>query len=428
MKMSETVIRVESLGKQYRIGRPREAYGTLRDALASAMQDSLKLLREGGRTDGPRYIWALQDVSFDVQQGEVFGVIGRNGAGKSTLLKILSKVTYPTSGRAEVWGRVGSLLEVGTGFHPELTGRENIFLNGAVLGMKRLEIQRKFDEIVNFAEIEPFLDTPVKRYSSGMYMRLAFAVSAHLDPEILIVDEVLAVGDIQFQKKCLGKMQDVAKSDGRTVLFVSHNMDAIRRLCSRCLLLEGGKPILIDETERVIAHYLMHNSHPSIAQPDRWIDLSSAERSGTGDVRFKAARFSSHDRKLSGQPYSTGGLEFLLELESNSARSLRSVAVNINDSYGNRLVNADLILLDHILSLKKGPNLIRLQIEHLYLNPGVYRVGLWLADPLHSLVDSASYDSIEHAFDLQVVNPGSRGNGLNENAFVSCDFYFTELQ
>jgi len=242
-------IKVENLSKKYVIGAAQERQDTLRDWLVAAGRS----LRRRPTTENE--FWALRDVSFEVQRGEVVGVIGRNGAGKSTLLKILSRITEPTSGRAYINGRVGSLLEVGTGFHPELTGRENIFLNGAILGMRRTEIARKFDEIVAFAEIEKFLDTPVKRYSSGMYVRLAFAVAAHLEPEILLVDEVLAVGDAAFQKKCLGKMGDVAK-EGRTVLFVSHNMAAVSQLCKRSVWLEAGCLQDVGTSSEIVRKYL----------------------------------------------------------------------------------------------------------------------------------------------------------------------------
>jgi len=252
--MTDLAIRVENLGKQYKIGTQIDRYRTLRDSLVDAVKRPVRMLRgEGGNSY--ETIWALDDVSFDVRKGEVLGVIGRNGAGKSTLLKILSRVTEPSQGYAEIHGRVGSLLEVGTGFHPELTGRENISLNGAILGMKREEIERKFDEIVDFSGIEKFIDTPVKRYSSGMYLRLAFAVAAHMEPEILVVDEVLAVGDAEFQRKCLGKMSDVA-SQGRTVLFVSHNMSAILRLTQESLLLEKGKLVLRAPSPQAVDYYL----------------------------------------------------------------------------------------------------------------------------------------------------------------------------
>src|SRR5712691_3252284 len=227
--VTDFAIRVEGLGKRYRIGE-RERYRALRDTIADAIKAPLRRLRSGRPSLVDNTIWALRDVSLEVAPGEVFGVIGHNGAGKSTLLKILSRITAPSEGRAELRGRVGSLLEVGTGFHPELTGRENVYLNGAILGMRRSEVRRKFDDIVAFAEVEQFLDTPVKRYSSGMAVRLAFAVAAHLEPEILIVDEVLAVGDAAFQRKCLGKMESVGR-EGRTVLFVSHNMAAVTHLC-----------------------------------------------------------------------------------------------------------------------------------------------------------------------------------------------------
>jgi lipopolysaccharide transport system ATP-binding protein len=253
------VIQIDNISKMYRLGRGQRArYRTLREAVTAAAAAPWRRLRRfSGRLPGndPTTIWALQDVSFEVQQGEVVGLVGRNGAGKSTLLKILSRITEPTSGDAFLRGRVASHLEVGTGFHPELTGRENVYLNGAILGMTRAEVARKFDEIVAFAEVERFLDTPVKHYSSGMYVRLAFAVAAHLEPEILIIDEVLAVGDIEFQAKCFGKMGSVARS-GRTVLFVSHNLHAVENLCSRAVLLSRGRVEAVGPTAEVLAAYI----------------------------------------------------------------------------------------------------------------------------------------------------------------------------
>lgn len=246
------IIKVEGLGKQYRVGSRLQQFATLRDSISAAVRKPLAALRPNGHSET---FWALRDVDFEVAPGEVIGVIGRNGAGKSTLLKILSRITEPTTGRVELYGRVASLLEVGTGFHPELTGRENVFLNGAVLGMRKAEIDDKFDEIVAFAEIEKFIDTPVKHYSSGMYVRLAFAVAAHLEPEILIIDEVLAVGDAQFQKRCLGKMNEVARS-GRTVLFVSHNLRAVAQLCGHCIWIDGGHVMSRGLTNEVVVDYL----------------------------------------------------------------------------------------------------------------------------------------------------------------------------
>ncbi|PIE34648.1 ABC transporter ATP-binding protein, partial [candidate division KSB3 bacterium] len=257
--MGHIAISVEHLGKCYRIGQADKRPENLREAVRSFLASPFYYLRSRFREPSPdEILWALKDVSFEVKHGEVLGIIGRNGAGKSTLLKILSRITEPTEGVAKVYGRIGSLLEVGTGFHPELTGRENIYLNGTILGMKRAEIDAQFDEIVDFSGIEKFLDTPVKRYSSGMYVRLAFAVAAHLNPEILLVDEVLAVGDAEFQKKCLGKMEDVAK-EGQTVLFISHNMVAVQKLCERSLWLQDGTLLKQGESHYVVSEYLDHS-------------------------------------------------------------------------------------------------------------------------------------------------------------------------
>ncbi|WP_019502756.1 ABC transporter ATP-binding protein [Pseudanabaena sp. PCC 6802] len=290
--MSDTVIRVENLGKKYIIGHQQQGgYKTLRDAIASSAKSLVKRFRSSDDKPKNQYeeFWALKDVSFEVKQGEVVGIIGRNGAGKSTLLKILSRITEPTTGEVRIKGRVASLLEVGTGFHPELTGRENIFLNGAILGMSKSEIKKKFDAIVDFAEVEKFLDTPVKHYSSGMYVRLAFAVAAHLEPEILIVDEVLAVGDAQFQKKCLGKIGDIATKESRSILFVSHNLVALKSLCNRSLLLESGHLIDDAETDKVVSHYLGLGASMLSAE-NVWNDLNIAP--GNDKVRLHRAAVS----------------------------------------------------------------------------------------------------------------------------------------
>jgi lipopolysaccharide transport system ATP-binding protein len=296
--MSDTAIRVDSIGKQYRIGKEQPRYKTLRDTLSSIAVAPFKrfaAMLSGEQAKPAEYnsmIWALKDISFDVKQGERVGIIGRNGAGKSTLLKILSRITEPSTGMADISGRVSALLEVGTGFHAELTGRENIYLNGAILGMKRAEINHKFDEIVAFSEIQKFIDTPVKHYSSGMYLRLAFAVAAHLEPEILIVDEVLAVGDASFQKKCLGKMEDVSRH-GRTILFVSHNLSAMTRLCKRAILLEEGKIIMDGPAPQVVAKYLSSG----IAAAGEWNDRKTAP--GNEIVRMRAVRVCSQDGRIS---------------------------------------------------------------------------------------------------------------------------------
>jgi lipopolysaccharide transport system ATP-binding protein len=278
------IITVENLGKQYRLTRGGSAYATLREDLVAALGAPLRRLRGKGDEGAEDTIWALRHVNMEVHPGERLGIIGRNGAGKSTLLKVLSRITEPTEGWADLYGRVGSLLEVGTGFHGELTGRENIYLNGAILGMKRAQIARSFDEIVAFAEVERFLDVPVKRYSSGMYMRLAFAVAAHLHPEILIVDEVLAVGDASFRKKCLGKMSDVARG-GRTVLFVSHNMSAVQSLCSRVIWLEEGREVDDGPPARVVKNYL--RTGVTTMNQRVWDDPATAP--GNDKVRLRCA-------------------------------------------------------------------------------------------------------------------------------------------
>ena len=280
--MSESIISVENLSKCYKIGRQASKGDGLRHVLEQAVRAPFSWLRPEARAKRAKTeeFWAVKDLSLEIKRGEMMGIIGRNGAGKSTFLKLLSRITEPTTGSIRLRGRVASLLEVGTGFHPELTGRENIYLNGAILGMSRLEIKRKFDEIVAFAEIDKFLDTPVKRYSSGMYVRLAFAVAAHLEPEILIVDEVLAVGDAEFQKKCLGKMEDVSTKDGRTVILVSHQMPAIQNLCTRCILMDRGRLIQQGGTDEIVNAYMAKGASLALGGLDHRDD-----RVGKGDVR-----------------------------------------------------------------------------------------------------------------------------------------------
>ena len=286
------IVRATNLGKQYSIGTRDAAYGTLRESLVQAMRAPFQRLRGGNGKRQVDTIWALRNANFDVAPGEVVGIIGHNGAGKSTLLKVLSRITEPTTGRAELFGRVASLLEVGTGFHPELTGRENIYLNGAILGMKKTEIVDKFELIVEFSELARFLDTPVKRYSSGMYMRLAFAVASHLEPEILVVDEILAVGDAQFQKKCLGKMSDMA-TEGRTVLFVSHNMVAIQSLCKRALWLDRGEIVEDGTAGTVVSNYLNHSFGHGASLEETWPDVNTAP--GNESVRLHRISVAAED-------------------------------------------------------------------------------------------------------------------------------------
>ncbi len=330
--MSDTVIDVENVGKKYILTHQHQnQHPTLKDAVADRLRAVLRSIRSPDRARASSVreeFWALKDVSLRVQRGERLGIIGRNGAGKSTLLKILSRITEPTSGRVRIKGRVASLLEVGTGFHPELTGRENIYLNGAVLGMQRAEIRQKFDEIVAFAEIEKFLDTPVKRYSSGMYVRLAFAVAAHLEPEILIVDEVLSVGDVAFQRKCLGKMEDVATQRGRTVLFVSHSLSAIQSLCDRAIWLDAGR-IMEDGDVHIVTQRYHQTAVPMINVP---LELNT-NRSGDGSVRITAVAVESLDDDKVIRP--TSKLKITLHYRSRSPLRYPQFSITIYDHVNN---------------------------------------------------------------------------------------------
>jgi ABC-type polysaccharide/polyol phosphate transport system ATPase subunit len=363
-------------------------------------------------------IWALRDVSFALDEGEVLGVIGRNGAGKSTLLKILSRITEPTSGWAEIHGRVGSLLEVGTGFHPDLTGRQNVYLNGTILGMDRREIARRFDEIVEFAGVGEFIDTPVKHYSSGMQVRLAFAVAAHFEPEVMIVDEVLAVGDAEFQRKCLSKMDDVARG-GRTVLFVSHNMNAIQRLCTRCILIEQGHIAADGPTADVTARYLSDSLAQAAASgPMTWISLSNVEHWGTGQASFVSLRYGSDNSTVGYHAYPAGPLRFTLEILSDRPRRVGSVAVALYDEHGTVLVNADSIELGVSADLRAGSNFFALDIEALHLKPGTYVIGLWLAEATHQPV----YDHVRAACPLEVVDLQPAALGSHTIGVVSTRF------
>ena len=393
--MSDTAIHVESLGKRYRIGARQQKYRTFRGSVTSALTKPVRsvrsLVHRNGHAKDANTLWALRNVSFNINAGEVVGVIGGNGAGKSTLLKILSRITDPTEGMADIHGRVGSLLEVGTGFHPELTGRENTALNGAILGMGRREIESKFDEIVAFAEIEKFIDTPVKHYSSGMYLRLAFAVAAHLDPEILLVDEVLAVGDANFQKKCLGKMGEVARG-GRTVLFVSHNMGAISQLCSQGLLLGGGELIYQGEVGGAIDRYLRTGNQGNLASV---IDTSqSSNRSGTGEGRIVRVELVDEKGRNTasfgiGQPF---GIVLQLELDREMPRLV--AGVEIKSPSGVPLVNlrSDSHGID-FGPYRAGTNVeLTIKIPGLPFYPGVYSLEPWFAEKRGRRVDQISED------------------------------------
>jgi lipopolysaccharide transport system ATP-binding protein len=399
--MSTPAIRAEGLGKRYRLGQ-REKYVALRDVLAKTLQAPLGWLRgsRNGR-DGSAELWALRDVHLEVRHGEVVGMIGPNGAGKTTLLKILSRITRPTTGRAEVYGRVGSLLEVGTGFHPELTGRENIYLNGAILGMGRHEITRKFDEMVAFAEVERFLDTPVKHYSTGMYVRLAFAVAAHLEPEILLVDEVLAVGDIAFQKKCLGKMGEVARQ-GRTVLFVSHNMAAVLNLCSRGILLEGGRVAGDGPASEVVEQYLRGLKANAVQ------DLRELrERRGRGQVRFTRVHFENGGGNATGQGVSGQPLVFVLDYAARNDLPLNNcrVAVVISDRLGQVMFNCTSELTNREPVNLPPSGSVRCEVPRLPLSQGQYHVAAFLE------VNREIEDWIDVAAALDVVDGDFYGTG-----------------
>jgi len=397
--MSETVITVNQLCKSYWLkhqvqtgGKKGQQYERLSEVLANALSAPFRRRKPEEASVSREEFWALKDVSFEIKRGEVVGIIGRNGAGKSTLLKILSRITEPTSGRVEIEGRVASLLEVGTGFHPELTGRENIFLNGAILGMTRVEIRRRFDEIVAFAEVEKFLDTPVKRYSSGMYVRLAFAVAAHLEPEILIVDEVLAVGDVQFQRKCLGKMQEISRSGGRTVLFVSHNLNSILRLTTRAIWLEKGH-LQTDAAPAVAIAAYQENLHDTL----QVINLSNRKRHShlLRNLEITAVKFAG----LAGQPWLYDfGEELVFHCRVRIKRPLANFVFGyaIFDSSGVEIASTRLPL-KLLAGGAPGEYLVALNVPGLRLAPGTYALNLGL----HS--DLGDEDFVEAAARFDVV-------------------------
>lgn len=376
--MSDIAIRVENLGKRYRIGAQQARYQTLRDSLVSG----LKRLRPGTPRPAASNLWALKDVSFEVRPGEVIGVIGRNGAGKSTLLKVLSHITRPTTGRVEIHGRVGSLLEVGTGFHPELTGRDNIYLNGAVLGMKRAEIDRKFEEIVAFAEVEKMLDTAVKHYSSGMYMRLAFSVAAHLEPEILLVDEVLAVGDAAFQKKCLGKMGEVAKG-GRTVLFVSHSMPSIELLCNRVILLDQGQKIKDGETNEVVRYYINSASPKNAGK----VDLRLGKRPTVSvEPVIEEVWLENHAGEVISSIGTGDNLTICFRINAPRPISNPDFGFGIEDEHGKRIVSANNMVMadaDRPESIQSG--VVRCKFSSLPLQIGQYFISISVVENMHFL-------------------------------------------
>ena len=399
--MSNIAIKVENLSKRYRIGLKEEINDTFFATLSSWVKFPLsnfrrlqKLSNFNESNDSEDIIWALKDISFELNQGEVLGIIGKNGAGKSTLLKILCRITEPSSGKASINGRVASLLEVGTGFHPELTGRENVFLNGAILGMTKTEIERKFDEIVDFSGVEKFIDTPVKRYSSGMRVRLAFAVAAQLEPEILLIDEVLAVGDIAFQKKCLGKMESVSKS-GRTVFFVSHNMAAVSSICSKAILLEQGRLVELGDTDQIIAQYMKNNSEISKIPLHQRKD-----RGGNGNLKFSAISI----LNLNGDylEHVVSGQDVIISLTYHLRASCTgnvTFGVNFEGFLGQQMFQCRSNLVGKTYKDLPNDGEIKCRVPKLPLPPGEYRLLVWAKDGRDFL------DVIEGAMTLSV-HPG----------------------
>lgn len=386
--MSTIAIRADGLSKKYRISAGNQVYDTLRDLLTDGFRN---LLGRNGVRGGPNTIWALRDVSFEIPKGQIVGIIGRNGAGKSTLLKILSRIVEPTEGRAEIHGRVGSLIEVGTGFHPELTGGENIYLNGAILGMKKREIDRKFDEIVAFAEIDRFIDTPVKRYSSGMHVRLAFAVAAHLEPEILLVDEVLAVGDVAFQRKSLGKMSSVAQ-EGRTVLFVSHNMSAIQNLCTRGILIRQGQLVFDGTAEQVVTEYLQE-----LAQPAESPFGGNPDRKGDGSFRFTASRVLDENGRESGYLVAGRPASFEFTYEDRIEARRADVRFTLFNHFGTAVANFSMDLMGYIPEGLRPRGKFVCRVPNLPLPLGEYRGGIaaYVGGRLTDLVPNAVLFRVE---------------------------------
>jgi lipopolysaccharide transport system ATP-binding protein len=387
----EAIIKVEGLSKQYLLNKSSAPKS---DTLFGNVISSMKNIKNIASKKEMIDFWALQNVSFEINQGDRVGIIGRNGAGKSTLLKVLSRITPPTKGRVEITGRVASLLEVGTGFHGDLSGRENIYLNGSILGMSKQEIDKKFDEIVAFAEVEKFLDTPVKRYSSGMYVRLAFAVAAHLEPEILIVDEVLAVGDIAFQKKCMGKMKDVSRNEGRTILFVSHNMAAIQNICDKCIYMKNGELIEYGATELVIPKYLLSS------QASSTVELSDrSDRMGNGAVRFQSINYkdAAGNNIDNAQCGSALNMELTLQANPKFDLSYLQISIGVDDENGTRITHLSNASTNQVIeSFKEGTFKMNVNIPVLPLKSGSYTLTLF------SSVNSEVADWIQEATVLQV--------------------------
>jgi lipopolysaccharide transport system ATP-binding protein len=395
--MADSVIKAEGLGKNYLIGHQSgERYTALRDVVSRGVKGlakNAKGLLKGNQIlsgDEIEEFWALKDLNFEVKQGERLGIIGRNGAGKSTLLKVLSRITEPSAGQVSITGRVSSLLEVGTGFHPELTGRENIYLNGAILGMKRQEVRQKFDEIVEFAEVEKFLDTPVKRFSSGMYVRLAFAVAAHLEPDILVVDEVLAVGDAKFQKKCIGKMEDVSQKEGRTILLVSHNMSTIKSMCNSALILHQGQKIFQGDVMECVNHYMKFSSEEE--KSSQYYKKDSV----SGKVGVSEAWLTDNEE------FAYPKFKFKLRIVSTIETSL-AINLRFKDGLGFPIGYASTHDgVQDLLRIKEGENTVEFELEESNLAAGEYKVSLELVYPGYEY-----FEKIEDAFTISLTGDKS---------------------
>jgi lipopolysaccharide transport system ATP-binding protein len=417
--MTNLAIKVEGLSKRYRIGLKEEIHDTLVGAAIAFIKSPVKNLKRLRRLsyfeDGQNeedVIWALKDVSFEVQKGDVVGIIGRNGAGKSTLLKVLAGITFPTAGRAEIDGRVASLLEVGTGFHQELTGRENVYLNGTILGMTRKEIDRKFDEIVDFSGVEKFIDTPVKRYSSGMRVRLAFSVAAHLEAEILLIDEVLAVGDVEFQKKCLGKMDEVAKG-GRTILFVSHNMGAILSLCNQAMLINNGVIAEIGDTQGTVNKYLETNVYFA-AEDEAHYDLSDRKNPHGKDIFVESLIIRDREGQENNNIPMNGYMELELHLKGLDSFPSAQVGIFMKTNFGQRVFTFDSGMVNKTPEIKfSGNDRAVMRINNLPLNPGMYYIDVVVAQKGVSRIDF-----IENAAKINVVF-----SDVYENGFNITDYY-----
>ena len=393
----QPIIEIKGIGKKYTISHSAGGYIALRDVLANIFKNPFRFAAHKAKTamgiDTKEAFWALREVDLSINKGEIIGIIGSNGAGKSNLLKILTGITPPTEGEIIMRGRVASLLEVGTGFHPELTGRENIYLNGAILGMTLKEISQKFDAIVAFSGVEKFLDTPVRYYSSGMYVRLAFSVAAHMEPDILLVDEVLAVGDAEFQKKCLGKMEEVVKETGRTILFVSHNMAAVEKLCTKCVLIDGGRVKMVGNTKEVIDFYLHTRKEMSDS------DLGArTDRKGSGFVRFNSCEVIEMDQEKHLLRLAIGYVNKTITPYVNA-----KVSIGIKNAKGEDLSNITNSVLDQKIELKPGKGMIEVEIKHFNLETGEYLLDLFMA------TDSLNSEILDVVVDAAVINVDNAG-------------------